>query len=64
VKTLGLPVKFSQTPGAVRAGAPLYGEHTRAILRDHGFSDDEIATLEREGAIVARDAAAGAQKVA
>ncbi len=64
VKTLGLPVKFSQTPGAVRAGAPLYGEHTRAILRDLGFSDDEIATLEREGAIVARDAAAGAQKVA
>ena len=53
VKTLGLPVKFSQTPGKVRTGAPLYGEHTRAILAEHGFSRDEIAALEREGAVVA-----------
>jgi crotonobetainyl-CoA:carnitine CoA-transferase CaiB-like acyl-CoA transferase len=53
VKTLGLPVKFSTTPGKVQTGAPLYGEHTRAILAEHGFSRDEIATLEREGAVVA-----------
>jgi crotonobetainyl-CoA:carnitine CoA-transferase CaiB-like acyl-CoA transferase len=53
VKTLGLPVKFSQTPGKVQTGAPLYGEHTRAILSEHGFSRDEIAALEREGAVVA-----------
>ena len=37
VKTIGLPVKFSETPGKVRKGAPLYGEHTRAILREYGF---------------------------
>src|SRR5207237_1281370 len=30
VKTIGLPIKFSQTPGKVRSGAPLYGEHTKA----------------------------------
>ncbi|HEY7248272.1 MAG TPA: CoA transferase [Xanthobacteraceae bacterium] len=53
VQTLGLPVKFSRTPGGVRKGAPLYGEHTRAVLRQHGFADDEIAALEREGAVVA-----------
>jgi crotonobetainyl-CoA:carnitine CoA-transferase CaiB-like acyl-CoA transferase len=64
VKTLGLPVKFSQTPGRVRTGAPIYGEHTRAVLRDHGFDDDEIAALEREGAIVAHDPDASRQKVA
>jgi crotonobetainyl-CoA:carnitine CoA-transferase CaiB-like acyl-CoA transferase len=52
VKTLGLPVKFSQTPGSVRTGAPVYGEHTRAVLTEHGFGGDEIAALEREGAIV------------
>src|SRR5262245_22689517 len=28
VETLGLPVKFSRTPGRVRSGAPIYGEHT------------------------------------
>src|SRR6266480_1305155 len=44
VKTLGLPIKFSQTPGNVRSGAPLYGEHTAAILSAYGFDADEIAT--------------------
>src|SRR5205814_1883302 len=53
VQTLGLPVKFSGTPGNVRHSAPTYGEHTRAVLREHGFGTDEIAALEREGAIVA-----------
>jgi crotonobetainyl-CoA:carnitine CoA-transferase CaiB-like acyl-CoA transferase len=52
VKTLGLPIKFSNTPGKVRTGAPVYGEHTRTVLSEHGFSDDQIAALEKQGAIV------------
>src|SRR5689334_4821044 len=52
VRTIGLPVKFSATPGKVARGAPLYGEHTRAVLTEYGFGDDEIAALEREQAIV------------
>jgi crotonobetainyl-CoA:carnitine CoA-transferase CaiB-like acyl-CoA transferase len=52
VRTIGLPVKFSGTPGKVARGAPLYGEHTRAVLTEYGFDDDEIAALERERAIV------------
>jgi crotonobetainyl-CoA:carnitine CoA-transferase CaiB-like acyl-CoA transferase len=32
VKTLGLPVKFSRTPGGPRHGAPVYGQHSREIL--------------------------------
>ena len=51
VKTVGLPVKFSATPGKVRGGAPLYGEHTREVLRECGFDDREIDAFEREGAI-------------
>ena len=53
VKTLGLPVKFSQTPGQVRSGAPLFGEHSRQILGDLGFSENDIAALEKEGAVAA-----------
>jgi crotonobetainyl-CoA:carnitine CoA-transferase CaiB-like acyl-CoA transferase len=53
VKTLGLPIKFSQTPGKVRTGAPLYGEHTKAVLSDYGFDTDEIAALQNEGAVAA-----------
>ncbi len=55
VKTLGLPIKFSQTPGNVRSGAPLYGEHTNAILSAYGFGADEIAALREEGAIAVAD---------
>jgi len=55
VKTIGLPVKFSETPGKVRTGAPLYGEHTSAVLREYGFTDAEIQALEKEGAVAARD---------
>ena len=53
VKTMGLPIKFSETPGKVRSGAPCYGEHTIAVLNTYGFGADEIAALEREGAVAA-----------
>ena len=55
VKTIGLPIKFSQTPGKVRSGAPLYGEHTSAILSAYGFDAHEIAALHKEGAIAAAE---------
>ncbi|HVE23704.1 MAG TPA: CoA transferase [Acidocella sp.] len=45
VKALGLPIKFSATPGEVRRPAPLYGEHTGEVLREHGFSEAEISAL-------------------
>ncbi len=51
VKTLGLPVKFSATPGGVTRPAPRLGEHTRAVLGEAGFSDDEIDDLAAEGAV-------------
>ena len=57
VKTIGLPVKFSATPGMVRTGAPVYGEHTREVLREHGFDPAQIEAFEREGAIVAASVA-------
>ena len=64
VRTIGLPVKFSDTPGKVAKGAPIYGEDTRAVLAEYGFGDDEIAALEREGAVVAAAPAGAASRVA
>jgi crotonobetainyl-CoA:carnitine CoA-transferase CaiB-like acyl-CoA transferase len=55
VKTLGLPIKFSDTPGKVCRPAPLFGQHTRAVLREHGFSDDEINELAAQGAVQMAD---------
>jgi crotonobetainyl-CoA:carnitine CoA-transferase CaiB-like acyl-CoA transferase len=55
VQTLGIPVKFSQTPGKIRSGAPVYGEHSREILSEYGFGADEIAAFEKEGALVSAE---------
>jgi crotonobetainyl-CoA:carnitine CoA-transferase CaiB-like acyl-CoA transferase len=61
VRTLGLPVKFSDTPGQVRTGAPLYGQHTREVLEEHGFPEAEIEALIADGAVVAADDVSGAR---
>ncbi len=53
VKTVGLPVKFSDTPGSLRRGAPIMGEHTVEILREWGYNDDAIDTLTAHGHILA-----------
>ncbi len=42
--------RFSATPQAIRAGAPAYGAHTIAVLREAGCDDDAIAALRRGGA--------------
>lgn len=56
VKTIGLPVKFSKTPGEVRDAAPLYGQHTREVLEELGLDGDEIAELlKSKAAISAND---------
>jgi crotonobetainyl-CoA:carnitine CoA-transferase CaiB-like acyl-CoA transferase len=53
VQTLGLPIKLSETPGKVTRGAPLYGEHTREVLAEAGYTEAEIAVLIESGAVTA-----------
>ena len=53
VETLGLPVKFSATPGGIGRGAPVFGEHTREVLGEHGYDGAEIEALIAAGAVVA-----------
>jgi crotonobetainyl-CoA:carnitine CoA-transferase CaiB-like acyl-CoA transferase len=51
MKTLGLPVKFSDTPGRVHGPAPLLGEHSRAILAEAGYAAAEIDALIARGVV-------------
>jgi len=55
VKTIGSPVKFSETPSAVDSGAPIYGEHTRAILSEYGLEEEDVENLITSGAVVAAE---------
>ena len=47
----GIPVKFSETPGAIKQHPPLLGEHTQQILLELGYSESQVADLEQAGAI-------------
>ncbi|WP_342163449.1 CoA transferase [Methylobacterium sp. SD21] len=51
MKTLGLPVKFSETPGRVHGPAPLLGQHSRAILAEAGYDDVAIDDLIARGIV-------------
>jgi crotonobetainyl-CoA:carnitine CoA-transferase CaiB-like acyl-CoA transferase len=52
VRVLGIPVKLSATPGAIRTAPPTLGQHTDQILHsDLGFTPAEVASLRRSGAI-------------
>jgi crotonobetainyl-CoA:carnitine CoA-transferase CaiB-like acyl-CoA transferase len=51
IKALGLPIKFSETPGEITRAAPLLGQHTREVLANLGYSPADIDRLSAEGAI-------------
>jgi crotonobetainyl-CoA:carnitine CoA-transferase CaiB-like acyl-CoA transferase len=55
VKTIGCPVKFTETPSAVHSAAPIYAQHTREVLAEFGYAADEIESLVADGAVIAHD---------
>ncbi len=50
-KGVGVPIKFSQTPGRPGCPAPALGQDTAAILAESGFTPDEIAAFKKDGII-------------
>ena len=51
VPLVGSPLKLSATPVEPPRAPPMLGEHTFDVLREAGFSEDEIATLRANGAV-------------
>ena len=45
LRTLGSPVKMSETPPVTGRPAPLLGQHTWEVLREVGYDDREIAAI-------------------
>ena len=44
-------VRLSATPGGIRRRAPTLGEHTDEVLREIGYSGDQIAQLRSSGVV-------------
>lgn len=49
---LSRSIKFTRTPGPAPSAAPVFGQHTDAILADGGFTPEEVARLRKSGAIL------------
>jgi crotonobetainyl-CoA:carnitine CoA-transferase CaiB-like acyl-CoA transferase len=53
VRVVGAPIKFSGTPGAVSAGAPVLGQHTQETLSEWlAMDESEINQLRSAGVIL------------
>jgi crotonobetainyl-CoA:carnitine CoA-transferase CaiB-like acyl-CoA transferase len=51
VRSLGIPVKLSETAGTIRRVPPGLGEHTDEILRSVGYSDADIGAMRAKGSV-------------
>jgi crotonobetainyl-CoA:carnitine CoA-transferase CaiB-like acyl-CoA transferase len=51
LRVVGVPMRFSATPGSIRSGPPAVGEHTDEVLADAGYSDEEIRVFHDDGVV-------------
>ena len=48
-KTLGIPIKLSETAGAIRTPPVGFGESTRSILQELGYKESQIESFAQKG---------------
>jgi crotonobetainyl-CoA:carnitine CoA-transferase CaiB-like acyl-CoA transferase len=51
ISQIGVPMKFSAQSGVGMVAPPLLGQHTEEILKDLGYSEQEIKHLKEENVI-------------
>lgn len=45
VRMTGFPYKFSETPATLRRAPPLLGQHTDEVLKECGYTDEQISSM-------------------
>jgi crotonobetainyl-CoA:carnitine CoA-transferase CaiB-like acyl-CoA transferase len=48
VQVMGYPVRFSENPASIIREAPEFGQHTEEVLRELGYSWEDIASLREQ----------------
>ena len=51
LETLRTPVRFADSPSAIRRPPPMFGQHTEEVLREFGLTGEEIQTLIADGVV-------------
>ncbi len=51
IKVPGIPVKLSKTPGEIKTPPPKLGQHTKEILQEIGYSEEEIEEFQASNVI-------------
>lgn len=51
VRVVGMPIRFSRTPGTIRLDPPRIGQHNAEVLTDLGYTPERIAALTERGVI-------------
>ena len=55
LRLVGIPIKYSETPGDIRLHPPLLGEHTDEVLSNVlEYAPDKIRGLKERGAVSSR----------
>ena len=52
VASVGTPIKFSRTPAKMRFAPPAFAQDGDAVLRENGFSPEEVASLRAQGVVL------------
>jgi crotonobetainyl-CoA:carnitine CoA-transferase CaiB-like acyl-CoA transferase len=52
LKTIAMPIMFDAAPRDLKPPPPMHGEHSRAVLRELGYTAAEITLLAKAGVIV------------